>query len=210
MTTTAGTSTGLRERKKRRTQQALQAAAIRLMSENGFARTTIDQIADAADVSPRTFFRYFPSKESALLTDLQDEVVAVHLAAAPAELSIAAAYEAAVRAAFDDLSAEEWKVEQARMRLVVTTPELGVTAAVIGALRPIEDAGEFIRRRLGLEADDPRPAVYAAMLVAAVAAAVVPLLADLEDGALDRAALLDAMHLGVEVLQDGFPTGLEP
>lgn len=198
---------GLRERKKRKTQHALQAAAIRLMTEKGFPNTTIEQIADAADVSPRTFFRYFPTKESALLTDLQDEVVAGYLADAPAEMAIADAYEAALTAAFTDLTDDEWEVEQARMRLVVTTPELGMTIGLAAAVRPLNDATEFIRGRLGLGPDDPRPRVYAAMLVAAAGAAVAPLLADIGSNALDRAALLKALHLGLELVKEGFPTG---
>lgn len=209
MTTAAVTTTsGLRERKKRKTQQALQAAAVRLMSENGFASTTVEQIADAADVSPRTFFRYFPTKESALLTDLQDEVVARHLADAPAEMPIADAYEAALTAAFTDLTSDEWEVEQARMRLVVSTPELGMTIGLAAALRPIDDATEFIRHRLRLGPDDPRARVYAAMLVAAAGAAVAPLLADLGSGTLDRATLAGSLHLGLELLKDEFPTGV--
>lgn len=199
---------GLRERKKRKTRQALQAAAIRLMSETGFANTTIEQIADAADVSPRTFFRYFPTKESVVLTDLQDEIVAGHLANAPLEMSIADAYEAAMTAAFTDLTADEWRVEQARMRLVVSTPELGMTIGIAAALRPLNDATEFIRRRLQLGADDPRPRVYAAMLVAAAGAAVAPLLDDLGSGPVDRETLLESLHFGLELLKDNFPTGV--
>lgn len=207
-TVAAGATAGLRERKKRKTQQALQAAAVRLMSQNGFANTTVEQIADAAEVSPRTFFRYFPNKESVLLTDLQDEIVAGHLAAAPAELSIVDAYEAAVAAAFTGLTAGEWKVEQARMRLVVSTPELGMTFGLAAALRPLTDVTEFVAGRLGLPPDDPRPRVYAAMLVAAVGAAVAPLLNDLGRKGLDRATLLDALHVGIELLKTDYPTGL--
>ncbi len=54
---------GLRERKKRATRDALHHAGMRLFAEQGFARTTIDQIADAANVSRATVFTYFPSKE---------------------------------------------------------------------------------------------------------------------------------------------------
>ena len=58
---------GRRERKKQQTRQALHEAALRLVDANGLDGTTIEQICEAVDVSPRTFFNYFPSKAAAAL-----------------------------------------------------------------------------------------------------------------------------------------------
>ncbi|MEL4358263.1 MULTISPECIES: TetR/AcrR family transcriptional regulator [unclassified Luteococcus] len=62
-----GEAEGLRERKKRQTRHALHRAAIELVSERGLGGVTTDDIAQAAGVSPRTFFNYFPTKEGALM-----------------------------------------------------------------------------------------------------------------------------------------------
>ncbi|WP_416394768.1 MULTISPECIES: TetR/AcrR family transcriptional regulator [unclassified Curtobacterium] len=60
---------GLRERKRRATRLAIQQAALRIAIEDGLPAVTVDEISRRADVSPRTFFNYFPNKEGALLGD---------------------------------------------------------------------------------------------------------------------------------------------
>jgi AcrR family transcriptional regulator len=67
-----GPETGRRDRKKSETRQALRDAAHRLFAEKGFSRTTIDDIAEAANVSRRTFFRYYDSKDDLLRSDISD------------------------------------------------------------------------------------------------------------------------------------------
>src|SRR6516165_2949229 len=114
---------GLRERKKIKTRQAIRREAFRLIDENGYAATTVEQIADAADVSPSTFFRYFPSKESLLLADDLDPVILAALEAQPSDLSPTEAIRRAYAAAMAGLSAEQLEFENTRQRLMFSIPE---------------------------------------------------------------------------------------
>jgi len=68
---------GLRERKKQRTKRAVNDIAVRLFAEKGFDATTVEEICAAAEISPSTFFRYFPTKEAAAFPDEQERVAVV-------------------------------------------------------------------------------------------------------------------------------------
>src|SRR6202162_1207998 len=82
---------GLRERKKARTRASLREHALRLFREQGYQATTVEQIAAAAEVSPSTFFRYFPTKEDLVLQDDMDTRMVEALARQPRGLSPIAA-----------------------------------------------------------------------------------------------------------------------
>ena len=102
------TAPGRRERKKLETREALQEAARRLFAEQGYDATTVKEIADAADVAERTFFRYFAAKEDLLLPDLVSRFQAFERAAAvrpTGEAPLVAVREAAIEVFCDPAAA---------------------------------------------------------------------------------------------------------
>ncbi|HZN78542.1 MAG TPA: TetR family transcriptional regulator [Mycobacterium sp.] len=115
---------GLRDRKKIQTRMTIRNEAMRLIEENGYANTTVEQIAEAAEVSPSTFFRYFPSKEMALMANDLDLVTIRALEQQPADLPSLQAFRRALEITMATLSEDEWRFERARLRMVLSIPEL--------------------------------------------------------------------------------------
>jgi AcrR family transcriptional regulator len=115
---------GLRDRKKIRTRETLRREAMRLIEANGYANTTIEQIAEAADISPSTFFRYFPTKESVLMANDLDQVTLDALSQQPANVPTLQAFRRALEITMAAVSAAEWRFERARLRVVLSVPEL--------------------------------------------------------------------------------------
>jgi AcrR family transcriptional regulator len=157
-------TTGLRERKKAQTRRALTAAAIRLSTERGSPdRVTVEEISEAADVSPRTFFNYFSSKEDAVLgvdperrTELRAE-----LELRPAEEGPVEALRAALLSTAEDIdeNAELWAQ---RLQLVREHPSL--SAGYVASFADFERGlVEAMAARLDL---DPDADLYPAIVVA--------------------------------------------
>jgi AcrR family transcriptional regulator len=114
---------GLRERKKLKTRAALQDIALRLFREQGYAETTVEQIAEAAEVSPSTFFRYFPTKEDVVLYDALDPLLIEAFRAQPANLSPLQAMRATMREVYGT-GAPEIAAQEERATLLLAVPEL--------------------------------------------------------------------------------------
>jgi AcrR family transcriptional regulator len=161
------TSPGLRERKKARTRATIQREALRLFQRDGYAATSVEAIAAAAEVSPSTFFRYFPTKEDVVLSDFMDETTINRFVEAPAELSPLEALLYAVRTGIAALPEEDFELEHLRNRLIREVPELrrGMLAEM---MRPMELLAEGIGRRLGRAVDDD-VRMYAGAAIGALA-----------------------------------------
>lgn len=148
---------GLRARKKARTRAAIQQQALRLFREQGFAATTVEQVAAAAEVSPSTVFRYFAGKdELAVLDDHHSmaDVLPRLFLGQPAHLSPLAALRAALLAAFAELDPADRVARQARDLALLQVPELW--AANVGlVVRGMDALGELVARRTGRDQRDP-------------------------------------------------------
>ncbi|MEU1993318.1 MULTISPECIES: TetR family transcriptional regulator [Nocardia] len=148
-----GTARGLRERKKERTRRTIRLEAFRLFREQGYNETTVEQIAAAADVSPSTFFRYFPSKEQLVLADDLDPVIIEALRRQPRDVRPMAAFREAVREVFANLPAAELAFEQERQALLFHVPELR-SAIGLEMMRSIDLLSGLLADHLGRSPDD--------------------------------------------------------
>src|SRR5580700_7731070 len=119
---------GLRERKKARTRASIREHALRLFREQGYHATTVEKIAEAAEISPSTFFRYFPTKEDLVLQDDMDTRLIEALEQQPPELGAVAAVRAATKQVFASYTAADVDVLTETTRLTMTVPEVRARA----------------------------------------------------------------------------------
>ena len=154
---------GLRDRKKIKTRDTIRREAMRLIEENGYANTTVEQIAEAAEVSPSTFFRYFPSKEMVLMANDLDLVTVEALEKQPPDMPSLQAFRRALEITMATLSEDEWRFERARIRMVLSIPELK-SAQFDEYRRTATALTEADCRRTGREPDDFEVRVFVGAL----------------------------------------------
>ncbi|MFI6601309.1 TetR/AcrR family transcriptional regulator [Nonomuraea sp. NPDC050536] len=143
----------LRERKKAKTRVLIQREALRLFRDQGFAATTVEQIAEAAEVAPSTVFRYFRTKEDLVVMDdfppFVDALTAAPADAGPIE---------AVRLALREVNAQRTPEERAAgleiERLVFTVPELWA-ANLDNITQALASLRDLLATRAGRPTDDP-------------------------------------------------------
>ncbi|WP_329107800.1 TetR family transcriptional regulator [Micromonospora sp. NBC_01699] len=195
MTITEDARPGRRDRKKRQTRDALVDAALRLVAERGLDHVTVEEISEAADVSTRTFFNYFSSKDEALVADQAGDsarVLAV-LATVPPEVPALEAVRRALTSLLDEMQADAalWFL---RMRVVAQNPVLLPRLVASGAEteRAITEA---LAARTGVEPDHGYPALVTAVTGAAFRVAMVRWAGSA--GSLPLADLVDEAFAGV-------------
>ncbi|GAA1846554.1 TetR family transcriptional regulator [Asanoa iriomotensis] len=170
---------GLRERKKLRTRATIREQAMRLFAEKGYGETTVEQIAEAAEISPSTFFRYFPSKEQLVLIDDYDPVMIRRFQEQPPGVPVLTALRRSMEQVFGEMSPEQLEREMARQRLIRSVPEL--RAAQLDELqRTIEMLADGVAARMGRPRGDLESRAFAGSVVGAIMGALGDNLLSLE------------------------------
>jgi AcrR family transcriptional regulator len=164
---------GLRERKKARTRAALREHALRLFREQGYQRTTVEQIAAAAEVSPSTFFRYFPTKEDLVLQDDMDTRMVEAFERQPAGLGPIAAVRGAFREMIGSYDEAGLDVIRETMTLAMTVPEVRARA-VDEFGRTIAVISEALAKRTGRPADDLSVRTLAGAIIGVIMSNTMP------------------------------------
>jgi AcrR family transcriptional regulator len=194
---------GLRERKKARTRAAIREHALRLFREQGYSATTIEQIAAAAEVSPATFFRYFPTKEDVILQDDFDIVTLEALDAQPPGLSPIAAFRGAAAAARAQMSAEDMARFTETTRLTLSVPEIRARA-LDELIRTTDVITAAIAARIGRNADDFATRNLAGAIIGVIMAATMPWQA-VGSGGTNVDEMFDRIDAGLAHLEAGLP-----
>jgi AcrR family transcriptional regulator len=155
---------GLRERKKIKTRTAIREATYRLIEEQGYDTTTIEQIAEAAEVSPSTVFRYFPTKEDIVLTDEYDERLEQELRERPDDEPWFESLRHVLKKAIGIGTTEDPQVSRLRTRLMLEVPavrsRMMESMSVTGRL-----LSRAIAERSGLDPDSLEVRVFAMSLI---------------------------------------------
>jgi AcrR family transcriptional regulator len=183
-------TTGLRERKKQQTRQAIHMAAMRLFAERGFEATTIADIAAAADISPRTFFAYFPSKEEVVFAKFEPafEDFGRSLSERPPGTTALEALRAWIGRAAKEFSGDP---DAARLEARLRRESSAVAACDLQHMRRFEQRlAEAVGEDLGEPGDALRPRLVAAAAVAALQATSDAADVILEDDAETAEALM--------------------
>jgi AcrR family transcriptional regulator len=180
----------------------IQAEALRLFAEKGYSDTTVEEIADAAAISPRTFFRYFPSKEDVVIWDEYDQLAPDLLEARPDDEPPAEALSALIREALNGLYCRDPERLLARVRLSTTVPELRARFAE-QQRSGMETLAPLLAHKRWTQAEELRLQVTGAALLAAAFVALDRW--QQQNGKSDLIALLDqaieALVKGIGELQ---------
>lgn len=167
------TDLGLRDRKKQQTRAALIEAALRLVDERGLENVTVEDISAAADVSPRTFFNYFATKDEALIGDhmADDHGIRERFLAADPALGVLDAMLLATEPVLAEIQRDQ-EIWFRRIRVMTHNPQL-VAGLMTRSARAERELVVAIAERVGVDPDSGWPSLAAAVTGAAFRAALL-------------------------------------
>ncbi len=189
---------GLRERRKIKTKSSIQREALRLFLDKGYQATSIEDIAEAVEIAPSTFFAYFPSKVDVLLQDEFDPVLIAAFNSQPSHLTPIAALRGAMHSVLTGLTAEQ--LDSFRERTALIARDAALRSAILNKFAGLRDeVSQVIARRVGRSATDFAVRNVAGALLGVLMSGL-DVVADDPDP--DLIALLDA---GLGHLEAGLP-----
>ena len=196
----------LRERKKARTRASLREHALRLFREQGYQGTTVEQIAAAAEVSPSTFFRYFPTKEDVVIQDDMDARLFAAFSRQPAGLAPVAAIRAALREVAASFSPVEWQQLKEASELQLTVPEIRVRM-LDDLNRMILAMSEVLAKRTGRPSDDLAVRAFVGAAMGVMMSVAMPYHKTPESpyGSVIETEMFDRMDEALALLEAGLP-----
>jgi AcrR family transcriptional regulator len=195
---------GLRERKKQRTREAIVEAAFELFDERGFDGTTVADIAERAEIAPRTFFAYFPTKDDVVFHDFEEKYAQVETWLRERETGTNAfdALRAGIEGSLEAPDDAHLREKDCRIRMVRESESLAAHDQFL-MRRFAGLVGEAVAEDLGVPADDVGPRlVSAAMATAIEIMRDSPDTDDLESARRTLDTLLAFLRGGVAALQD--------
>ncbi|MDT6986630.1 TetR/AcrR family transcriptional regulator [Streptomyces lusitanus] len=192
---------GLRERKRIRTREAIRSAAYALIEQQGYHPTTIEQIAERAEVSPSTVFRYFPTKEDIVVPDEYDEPLLAELAARPAGEPWTDSVRYVIRKAVRLAMTEQPETTELRARLMLEIPAVRarMRETLTGTGRLLAEA---VAGRTGLDPEGLEVRVHVMSLIGGLLEATAYWA---EHG--HREDWADLADRAVDVIEHGLPAG---
>ena len=193
-------SPGLRERKKAKTRRTIQEHALRLFAEQGYDATTVDQIAEASEISPSTFFRYFATKEDVVIDDDYDPMLIRAFVEQPLSLSPVAAFRAAMHTAFDEIYDTEGSQIFQRTKLQLEHPAIRARVLNNQYNNTLNAIALAAAERYGRDVNDLEIQVFAGALIGAMYPALARWVAS--DG---KAALPELIDASLAQLDSGLP-----
>lgn len=189
-------ATGLRERKKQKTKEAIHRVAMRLFQKRGYEETTIEQIAAAAEISPSTFFNYFPSKEDVVMLDLYDPMAIAMIKERPKSEPLNVTFRRVLEG-LDAVFERDRELVLARGRLMMDVPEL--RARLLDELERTQAfIVELLAERTGRKPHDFELRVTARIVIAALYEASLEWLH--QNG---RKRLAEVANRALDVLESG-------